>query len=250
MFGVFSNFCISTSKSILAQVDGLRRRARFDVWLGDDRTDKRLTKKLANLLIFITLQESCYLNQISAMGKVQPIVLPSKTFTSTSRAGLFLKEMLGRYRDEDQITPSDSQLLFEFLQRHPEAEQKIGVGIAKFFKRRSPDFPTSGFHIERLDGSTTDFAIKACLSGQKPTLEIYFYRACRSSISHYLTSLKNELFTNGPVYCQKTGRQTEKETSEYRHTVPAFREIVEEFKGRIQPASATGGVEWKISWGV
>ena len=158
-----------------------------------------------------------------------PVVLPSKTFKSKKEALTFFKEMLSRYVDKEKISPTDDHLLFELIQRHPEAEDKIGVGIKSFFRVRSLEFSSSCFHLIRHDGSRTDFSYKSCVTSTSPTLEQYFYKACRNSITPRLHTDKEKIFKNELVHCFGTGEKITFEESEYRHTKPLFRELVSDF---------------------
>ena len=162
------------------------------------------------------------------MGRARPVELPSKTFPKQGDATEFFKAMLNRYADRERINAEDSQLLFELVQRHP--DEKIGTGIKYFYRDRNPDQPTSCFHIMRTDGEWTDFSYRRCIRGTKPTASEYFYRACRFAVSPYLTQAKNDLFANGEVICSASGTVASKESSEYRHTEPKFKDIAEAFR--------------------
>jgi hypothetical protein len=82
----------------------------------------------------------------------------------------------------------------------------------------------------RLDGKGTDFSYPRCIKGNKPTVDEYFYRACRIAVSPYLTEAKNELFTKGEVVRASSGEVVTIDTSEYRHTELPFKTLVEEFR--------------------
>lgn len=167
------------------------------------------------------------------MGKAQPVVLPSISFSTKKEAAEFFKDMLNRYKDSQEIGSFDHIFLYELLLRHSEATHKIGAGVKIFFRQKSPDHPTSCFHLERIDNSLTDFSYPECISSFEPTLEQYFYRACRQSVSEVLTAKKNQLFDGGNVRCSKTNEPVSKENSEYRHTEPKFFEIVCQFKKEL-----------------
>lgn len=167
------------------------------------------------------------------MGNAKPVELPSIKFPTKSKAKEFFKNMLNRYQDGQKIDQDDHVLLYELLLMHPHADVKVGNGVKGFFRDQSPDHPTNCFHLEREDGNTTDFSYIECISSAKPTLEQYFYRACRQSVSEILTTNKNSLFTHGDVRCSKTNEIVTKENSEYRHTNPKFYVIVREFKKLI-----------------
>jgi len=158
-----------------------------------------------------------------------PIKLPSKIFKSKKDAIEFFKKMLHNYSDGDEINEHHDKYLFEVIQRAPEVKEKIGVGIKRFYREKSNFYPTSCFHLERYDGSTTDFSIPSCISSKEPTVEQGFYNACREAVSDKLISEKYEIFRNGNVKCFKTGEVVSIRESEYRHTTPRFRDIVRIF---------------------
>lgn len=161
----------------------------------------------------------------------KPVVLPSRTFATQGEARKFFTEMLARYADGEFVNSEDEDPLYEFLERHPEAEEKIGTGVKAFFRQKSPDHPTSCFHILRVDGETTDFGLGACLTGRAPGLRQAFYEACRRSVVAPLMQQKQALFDAAPsgIRCFRTGELTTILTSEYRHTEPRFRDIVTNF---------------------
>lgn len=162
-----------------------------------------------------------------------PINLPSKQFNTQKEAISFFKDMLNSYQDGQELTPEDSSILFELLQRHPEAEEKIGVGIENFYRDRSAtkEHPTSCFHIERIDKSYTDFSYITCIKGYIPTSYQHFYQACHYAVLPFLLDKKDELFqyAGGTVKCAKTGEYVTIDNAEYRHTSPKFKEIVDHF---------------------
>lgn len=161
-------------------------------------------------------------------------------FAKQGDAHDFFKDMLSRYHDGQRISEDDSKLLGELLERHPD-DDKIGPGVSFFYRAKSLDHPTSGFHVMQVDDNWTDFSYITCIKGEKPTVYDYFYRACRSSVSPYLTQKKNSLFDAGPVFCSVTGQPVTKDSSEYKHTTPAFRELVDRF-------AKTNGtqIEWSL----
>lgn len=163
-----------------------------------------------------------------------PVILPSITFKSKSDAKVFFSKMLNRYKDGDELSDTDDLFLFELLQRHPEADEKIGVGIKKFYRDRSHSYPTSCFHLKRHDGSNTDFSVPSCISAKQRTIQQDFYDACRFAVVPVLTKQKNELFKNGQAKCFKTGELVDIRASDLRHTEPRFRDIVANFIGKYQ----------------
>jgi hypothetical protein len=165
----------------------------------------------------------------------KPIVLPSRTFPTKGKAEEFFSEMLARYNDGDRVSPDDEVLLYEYFLRNPDSQDKMGPGIQYFFKDKSPDYPTSCFHVYwvRPVGNTksTDFGLGACRDAKAPTVAESFYSACRYAVYEGLKDKKIAIYENsgGRVPCSRTGVETTFSTSEYRHTEPKFKDIVRDF---------------------
>lgn len=157
--------------------------------------------------------------------------LHSICFTTKKEAKDFFKNMLNRYEDGEELTSDDDSILFELLQRHPESDEKIGVGVNRFYRSKSAIHLTSCFHIERTDGTCTDFSYISCVSGYASTLPQQFYEACRYAVSENLINEKKKLFrdADGIMRCTKTGAVITIHEADYRHTTPKFREIVRDF---------------------
>jgi hypothetical protein len=52
------------------------------------------------------------------------------------------------------------------LDRHPQRDEKIGVGI-HHFEVQSADYGTHCFAIVRKDGAAVNFSFKVCISPEK-----------------------------------------------------------------------------------
>lgn len=162
----------------------------------------------------------------------KPIVLPSKTFDTTSEAKEFFSKMLKRYKEGERVLPEDEGLLYELFQRSPDIIQKSEFEFGYFLKKKSKDWPTSCFHVSWVGGhGDTDFGMKSCIEAKAPTTEQSFYSACRYSVDASLTAKKKAIFekSGGHFPCIKTGVDTTFTTSNYRHTEPRFKDIVNGF---------------------
>ena len=69
--------------------------------------------------------------------------------------------MLYKYNLGDKVSAEDAEHLTALVARHPEADEKIGVGIESF-SVRTADYGTRCFWINRTDGTTEKFSFKAC----------------------------------------------------------------------------------------
>jgi hypothetical protein len=144
------------------------------------------------------------------------------------------KAMLARYRNGEDINEADSEFLRGLLERHPEALQKIGCGVKRFFKDRT-DQGTDCFWLERQDGISTDFSYISCVNARGRSLYQEFAEACRRAVQPYLNAAKNAHFekygnAEGKVPCEITGEMVARYESHLDHKKPmTFQVIVTTF---------------------
>ncbi|MFF0736929.1 DCL family protein [Streptomyces chartreusis] len=98
----------------------------------------------------------------------------SESFPSKAAATARCQEILYTYPGEtgtgsgqpqDVTDPTHIAFLTALVQRHPEAEEKIGTGIAGFKVQVNPDGTgnTRCFWVIHPDGNATHFSFKSCL---------------------------------------------------------------------------------------
>jgi hypothetical protein len=95
----------------------------------------------------------------------KPIMIGALEFPSRGDAYAFLKGILARYDVGDKVNAADSAI-YVTHSPHPEATAKIDSGIQSF-SVRTADFGTKCFWVNRVDGSTEKFALRACVHGDK-----------------------------------------------------------------------------------
>lgn len=91
----------------------------------------------------------------------KPVNIGSLRFSKKSEADEFFKKMLYKYELADKVSDADAAYLTDLLAMHPEADEKIGVGIESF-SVRTADFGTRCFWVNRSDGTTEKFSFKSC----------------------------------------------------------------------------------------
>jgi hypothetical protein len=96
----------------------------------------------------------------------KPIMIGELEFAKRGDAYAFLKGILARYDVGDKVSAADSDILRDALALHPESAVKIDSGIQSF-SVRTADFGTKCFWVNRVDGSTEKFALRACVYGDK-----------------------------------------------------------------------------------
>lgn len=166
----------------------------------------------------------------------QPLTLNGINFNSQKDAINFFKEMLSRYRNGQTVTGEDHDVLMALLERHPEAERKIGIGVKRLYKDKT-DMPTSCFWIERVDGSKTDFSYRSAISAKGKSLYQEFLEACRVAVQDDLRLVKRSFFEqygdqDGKVECDVTGERVALYESHLDHKKPlTFEVLVRTFIG-------------------
>jgi hypothetical protein len=155
-------------------------------------------------------------------------------FRTKKAAKDFFKDMLARYADGDDISDEDSAQLDKLLERHPEAAQKIGCGIKRFFRQRT-EKGTSCFWLERTDGTKTEFSYPTCLDAKGKSLYQEFAEACREAVQPDLIATKRDHFgkhadDEGKVACDVTDQMIRFDESHLDHKKPmTFQVIVRTF---------------------
>jgi hypothetical protein len=155
-------------------------------------------------------------------------------FRTKKAAKDYFKQMLAKYSDGEDIGEEDSTHLDKLIERHPEAAQKIGCGIKRFFRRRTAE-GTSCFWLERNDCSITEFSYPTCVDAKGKSLYQEFAEACRESVKKDLVATKREYFgqhadSDGHVPCDITGEMIKFDESHLDHKKPmTFQVIVRTF---------------------
>lgn len=157
-----------------------------------------------------------------------------RVFATKEAAKVFCREVLARYRNNETINEEDSQFLRDLLERHPEAHQKIGCGVKRFF-RAGTGQGTDCFWLERTDGSRTDFSFISCVDARGKSLYQEFAEACRQAVQADLAEAKKRHFaefgdTEGKVRCEVTGEKVSFPEAHLDHKKPlTFQVIVTTF---------------------
>ena len=126
------------------------------------------------------------------------------------------------YEPGDSVSdPEHEEHLLLLIANHPEAVQKIGVGIDHFFV----DYAFNGsccFHLARIDGSSADFSFSTAVKGERPSLDREFKKTCRVAVQPYLFPARDKFFQDkqyveGRVKCELTGQLIIKDEADIDH---------------------------------
>ena len=120
------------------------------------------------------------------------------------------KKILNSYGFKESLSEEDFNDVLNLLKIHPNAKEKIGVGIKKI-KVDETRYKTKCFNVIRVDSSCEIFSYIKCINGSLPPLT-KFSKACRDTISDDLRSVKLSFFKGnskkGRVKCQETGEMS------------------------------------------
>lgn len=97
------------------------------------------------------------------MGRAKPVILGTRTFAKQGDAQAFFGEMLARYNPGDRVNATDQDDLLELLKRHPDATEKIGIGV-DHFEVQEADYDTQCFRVVRIDGTWERFSFHVCVA--------------------------------------------------------------------------------------
>lgn len=99
------------------------------------------------------------------MGRKKPVILSTRTFSTQGAASKFFSDMLHRYTPGDRVSDVDAADLASVLERHPDRDEKVGVGI-DHFEVQAADYSSQCFRVVRTDGTWARFSYKPCIAPQ------------------------------------------------------------------------------------
>ncbi len=124
-----------------------------------------------------------------------PIQIGPRSFASKKEAKDFSRQIIKRYADGEKIEGVDDLFSRDLASIHPEAEQKIGCGIAYFTTRLDPVW-RSNRHlvVVRLDGSETDISFHTCVDGSNDRRDVF--HALRHAVSEQVITFQRACFAS------------------------------------------------------
>ena len=119
--------------------------------------------------------------------------------------------------------------LLELLREHPDAENKIGCGVAAFKVDLVPPYLKRGFHVIRTDGSVEDFSYRICLNGYQSKKQ-EATRALRNEVFEQIDAVRRRVLAGEISVCAETGAPIGAGGFEIHHAPPnTFARIVSLF---------------------
>jgi hypothetical protein len=164
------------------------------------------------------------------MARCKLVELATRTFSKQDEATNFFKAMLGRYKPGQTVTDNDALDLIALIERHPEREQKVGKGIAKF-QVMATEHGTNCFRVVRHDDTGTDFSYRSCVTGRPPSRKQEVSQAFRQVVRIDLLRKRDEFFSShadadGMIICAKSKERILKTDAHIDHLPPMTFEVI------------------------
>tara|TARA_B100001093_G_scaffold433587_1_gene430626 strand:- start:385 stop:1158 length:774 start_codon:yes stop_codon:yes gene_type:complete len=153
-------------------------------------------------------------------------------FKTQKAAKDFFTKILYKYPKKAVIDDERDHLaLMALIQNHPESQTKIGNGIASFYIDDAM-MGTRCFHINRVDGSFTDFSLGSAITGRGDTLFDEIKEACREAVRPAIRRAKEKYFKeyaneDGKIRCELSGELISRDEANCDHKdLLAFHNLV------------------------
>lgn len=157
-------------------------------------------------------------------------VINNTVLTSKAAAKRFLRDIRDSYDDNVPIRGDDRASLLVALSWHPEAEEKIGVGVDFFtVKTVYGKMKNRCFFVHRTDGSSTDFSFPACIDGADLAKDVR--NSLRIAIKPQIIKFREAFFcSNIDRHCPINGEEITEENCHVDHCPPfEFADLVKDW---------------------
>ncbi|MCL6754375.1 DUF3223 domain-containing protein [Nostoc sp. CCCryo 231-06] len=129
------------------------------------------------------------------------------------------------------VSLKDFQFMRLFLNNHPDAYEKIGVGIESIWIQENVvnRGKSKGFWFQRINGSIDNFSYKVCI-GSPPSVTSHFLMACTEAVDSYVNAYREKSFQEvEKLRCPITGDLIALKDSYVAHSPLHFKELAEAF---------------------
>jgi hypothetical protein len=154
------------------------------------------------------------------------VLIGKRAFESKKSATESIRAILYKYPVGEKVRGDDMWFLFDLLELHQQADEKIGCGVVSIEIEQNG--PTRGFWLTRVDGTRTDWSFVACLSPPSP--ERQALSGFRTAVVPQILAFRDEFFRDRiGATCPITGEVVTLDNCHVDHESPTFRELVTEF---------------------
>lgn len=138
------------------------------------------------------------------------------------------RELLAKYPAGSIIYDTqDINFLITLFSKHPEAEEKQGIGIRTILTIKNPQFNSTCFAIQRVDGTIVDISYHTCIDGA-PTPLAEVKKACRRAIQPIILDFRQTVYF-GHDTCEFTGEVLYPDNTHIDHYDLTFKDLFNEW---------------------
>lgn len=149
------------------------------------------------------------------MSKV-PYVVGGRPFATKTELAKHVQGLLHRAALGEELT-THYTFLCDLLARHPDASNKLGCGIDRFWVEINKPYATRGFHFKRVDGVCGSFSYRECLSPSTHKQDVR--KAARHAVRDQIAEFRAQALATGK-WCALSGRRLTPTTIEIDHVAP------------------------------
>jgi hypothetical protein len=161
------------------------------------------------------------------------IFITEFSFNSKKDLEEYTRKLINKLECPSSIKPNHPyfSFLIEIIKRHPDAEDKIGVGIDYLELRCHPIHNNPALYIHRVDDSEIDISWVKCCRARTDTARSLLSEAMRQAVAPFVISYKKSC---SPLSCQMC-QANNLDYKDYHvdHKSPKFQEIRDEFSQKI-----------------
>ena len=157
------------------------------------------------------------------------ILIGSRFYRTKAAATEAVREVLHRYPPGAMLTGEDADFVADLLDRHPERDLKVGVGVASFHVQRD-GWGGVCFGLTRTDGTRTDFGgISKCL--EPPSPEARARAAFRNEVTSQVIAFRDGMREEHGsfVRCAVTNALIQIDDAHVDHADPTFEALLAGF---------------------
>ncbi len=163
------------------------------------------------------------------MTKRQTFEICGEIFTKKADLVVRLRGIVADYPDNTRLNDNDLAFVLAILDRHPNAESKIGCGVDSMVVLTNPVYRNNrGFYLNRHDGTGTDWSWNECLRATPHISKVI--QAMRFLVEPQTIAFKRNFFGTKESVCELTGETIAFVGSHVDHVPPlTFAKLAADF---------------------
>ena len=128
--------------------------------------------------------------------KKKKLIINGLFFSTKEKLKDYVKNsILYKYEFDTELNNADFKFMCKLIERHPEADDKIGCGIKSIVVR--PNMGTRAFWIKRIDGTEIDVSYLKSVS--QPSLLAVCKKAARCTVRNQILDYKQKNYKEGMI---------------------------------------------------